>query len=205
MDSGVGPSYTQRVIDLACLAAAAFGLALRKHKTQIALFKSEGLTDKELREVGIDSKARRAALSEISDDPSLRQWSIKLYAAKTWGQQTPREWLRRLYGLSLIAQGGTPLGESVALAAADLKGRMEERKVLFVFTDGMPDDAAVAQRAIKEAEQAGIEVCLIGIGDREDYVSYLHHRTAMCPSATALASVTMREVAEALHLGHTQH
>lgn len=65
--------------------------------------------------------------------------------------------------LSLSVTGNTPLSESIASIAYDLAARKEPRKVLFVTTDGAPDDFKAAKEKIELLERSGIEVCGIGI------------------------------------------
>lgn len=61
----------------------------------------------------------------------------------------------------------TPTHAAVLKGLADLLPRPEERKIIFVITDGDPDDSAAARCAISEARNAGVEVLGIGIrGER---------------------------------------
>lgn len=64
----------------------------------------------------------------------------------------------------------TPTHAAVLKALADVLPRPEERKIIFVITDGDPDDYAAARCAIREARKAGVEVLGIGIrGERFIY------------------------------------
>ncbi len=94
----------------------------------------------------------------------------------------------------------TPLGESILFAARELVARREERKVLFVLTDGRPevglhDDAATFQHAkdsIKRVERAGIDVALVGI--LANCVADLHHRSVVVNSLPELPKTVMRQL-----------
>ena len=86
--------------------------------------------------------------------------------------------------------------ESVLLAAKDLIGRPESRKVMMVFTDGMPNEPELAVQACRYCERAGIEVVLIGIF--YDYVRLLHHRTTVVSDLNDLGKTTMQQLTAAL-------
>ena len=67
--------------------------------------------------------------------------------------------------------GFTPMAEALLGCGLRLSSRKEERKILFVLTDGMPEDGihpesiciANTKQILKQLEQAGIEVMAIGI------------------------------------------
>lgn len=104
----------------------------------------------------------------------------------------------RMEGMS--AKSITPLGESMLFAARQLANRPEERKVLFVMTDGKPVAGldpeeitfAHAKRAITRIEKAGIDVALVGI--MEPCVSLLHHRSVVVPSLDQLPRTVMNQL-----------
>lgn len=101
---------------------------------------------------------------------------------------------------SMSAKSITPLGESMLFAAHQLIHRPEERKVLFVMTDGRPvagidpEDITFehARRAIARIEKAGIDVTLVGI--MEPCVSLLHHRSVVVPSLDQLPRTVMNQL-----------
>jgi nitric oxide reductase activation protein len=64
------------------------------------------------------------------------------------------------------AIGNTPLGEALWWVLQRLVQRREERKLVIVLTDGVPDDPAAAKEAIAAARQVGVEVYGIGIDTR---------------------------------------
>ena len=104
----------------------------------------------------------------------------------------------------------TPLGESILFAARELANRREERKVLFVITDGMPEvglgnDGATfehAKASIKRVERAGIDVALVGI--MENSVEELHHRSVVVHSLDDLPKTVMRQLQSVLTDHHQQ-
>lgn len=104
----------------------------------------------------------------------------------------------------IAARSMTPLGESMLFAARELLRRPEERKVLFVMTDGKPvvginpEDVtfAHAKHSIARIEKAGINVALVGI--QENCVSSLHHRAVVVHSLDQLSKTVMRQLRTAL-------
>lgn len=69
---------------------------------------------------------------------------------------------------SLRADGGTPLAEALYAVGPELAASTHAGKVLFVVTDGKPDDEQAAREALLAAKAQGIDV--IGIGVRADVV-----------------------------------
>lgn len=64
--------------------------------------------------------------------------------------------------------GCTPLSESLWPALADLTSAKADRHVLFIATDGQPDDIASAQAMIQSAKDDNICVIGIGFGEAND-------------------------------------
>nr|WP_272876327.1 vWA domain-containing protein [Allochromatium tepidum] len=61
--------------------------------------------------------------------------------------------------------GGTPLAEALVSVSGILLNQKEEKKVMIVMTDGMPDDGTSNSRAlVKRMRQDGMIVLGIGIG-----------------------------------------
>lgn len=63
----------------------------------------------------------------------------------------------------LKANGGTPMAEAMLLAGIELMKRSEKRKILFVNTDGDPNNADQARWVIDIARKGGIQVMGLGI------------------------------------------
>jgi cobaltochelatase CobT len=71
---------------------------------------------------------------------------------------------QRVRELGMVdAIGNTPLGEALWWVLQRLVQRREERKLVIVITDGVPDDPVAAKEAIAAARRVGIEVYGIGI------------------------------------------
>ena len=71
-------------------------------------------------------------------------------------------------GFGALHQGMTPLGEAMWAAAEALvapKTVKTDRKILFVITDGNPDDFAYARQMVELCERSGIEVVGLGFGN----------------------------------------
>lgn len=67
-------------------------------------------------------------------------------------------------GFGAGSYGLTPLGEALWPAAVELLGANKERSILFVITDGAPDDLEYAVDMIQRCEATGIEVIGLGFG-----------------------------------------
>lgn len=64
---------------------------------------------------------------------------------------------------ALHPHGCTPMAEGILWASRQLVSRKEDRKILLVVTDGMPDCVGTTKAQIAAAEAAGIEVMALGI------------------------------------------
>ena len=60
--------------------------------------------------------------------------------------------------------GSTPLAEALWFAGAQLVQQREERKLLLVLTDGIPDDLVAASNILSHCRSSKIEVTGIGLG-----------------------------------------
>jgi len=82
-------------------------------------------------------------------------------------------------GFGAYVQGCTPLSQALWPAATDLIVAKGERKILFVITDGEPDNAFTASNMIKRCEASGIEVIGLGFGGANAQVMsnlFTHYR-----------------------------
>lgn len=75
-----------------------------------------------------------------------------------WSQQV-RERLA-----SVTANGGTPMTDALWRAGCGLLRRRESRKLLFLITDGLPNDPEGAVEVSQMLQRAGVEVYGLGIG-----------------------------------------
>jgi hypothetical protein len=62
------------------------------------------------------------------------------------------------------AAGGTPMAAAVQAIRGEVLASMADRKIVFIPSDGSPDNKAEAQIAIRDLERHGVEVVMIGIG-----------------------------------------
>lgn len=94
---------------------------------------------------------------------------LKCYAfSDCFSDATPA---RRGTYAALEANGGTSLGGAILRVLNDFERVGSERRILFVFTDGVPDSVSAAKHAISVADKAGVE--LYGIGICDDYLHEL--------------------------------
>ena len=66
--------------------------------------------------------------------------------------------------------GSTPLAEAIWYAGAQLVQQREERKLLLVLTDGIPDDLDAALNILSRCRSSNIEITGIGLGIEVDRV-----------------------------------
>ena len=83
-----------------------------------------------------------------------------------FGTRAKRERTR----FTLTAHGGTPMEDGVMMANRMLQLRKEPRKLLFVLTDGEPNDANSARAALSVSRRMGIET--YGLGIQTDSVQH---------------------------------
>lgn len=76
---------------------------------------------------------------------------------------------------SMYASGGTPLAQGLLSSAIALSQTREDRKVLIVVTDGMPDDYDVAYALIKKLKAGGVVMIGIGIGNGHRVQDFFDH------------------------------
>ena len=76
----------------------------------------------------------------------------------------------------LRASGGTPLAGAVWWVLQTMLPLKEQRKIILVITDGMPDSPLAASNAIGVAQELGFEV--YGLGIRDEHISHLLPNTS---------------------------
>lgn len=71
------------------------------------------------------------------------------------------------------ASGGTPMSDGIEFALGELSKRPEGYRILFVLTDGMPNNPhdQVMKGQLRRAAEAGILVVGVGLGYGSEYVS----------------------------------
>ena len=125
----------------------------------------------------------------------LRTYQVELMRVKKWTESFHQA-KRKLAAAAGLGGGGTPMGDAILLATRELGDRQEPRKVMMVFTDGLPQSPAACQEACKLCERSGIEVVVIGIGGIP--VSELHHRYANIADVKKMGQETMEQLTKAL-------
>lgn len=63
-----------------------------------------------------------------------------------------------------IANGGTPMSEAILTVAYDLLNQPNDRKLLLVITDGLPNNVLSCEQVIQSVSDMGIEFIGLGIG-----------------------------------------
>ncbi len=74
------------------------------------------------------------------------------------------------------ASGGTPLAGALWWVLQTMLPLKEQRKMILVITDGMPDNPLAANNAIGVAQQLSFEV--YGLGIRDEHITYLLPHTS---------------------------
>ena len=67
----------------------------------------------------------------------------------------------------LKAYGGTPMAEALLSGTIALSQTREERKIMIVVTDGVPDEIPPTISLIKKLQKSGVIVIGIGIGNSQ--------------------------------------
>lgn len=98
------------------------------------------------------------------------------------------------------ARGGTPLTEGLIWAGHCLGMRPEERRVVYVATDGAPNDSESAKQMISRLQRAGVEVHGLGIETNDplglfDSFSRVTDISQLAASFLALSDRTLKKSA----------
>lgn len=196
---GSGSMSYNGVMTQAMLSAAAFSITLGQcgHANCVSIF--ENFTRNERS----DLLGRLKWISGTegcaeADATGLSPFAVTLRRVKRWNEPVNRA-LPMMAAACGFCGGGTPLGIAILIAAKDLLNRPEKRKVLMCFTDGGPDNMALAIDSCQYCERAGIQVVLLGIQDPS--VLGIHHRSVVVNDAAKLGGDTFRELTKVLHPG----
>ncbi|MCH5144479.1 VWA domain-containing protein [Desulfovibrio sp. UIB00] len=76
----------------------------------------------------------------------------------------------------ILASGGTPLPGALWWVLQTMLPLKEQRKMILVITDGMPDNPLAANNAIGVAQKLGFEV--YGLGIRDEHITHLLPHTS---------------------------
>lgn len=119
---------------------------------------------------------------------------------KTFGENH-RVALDRIAGMHrLVGGNSTPIGAAVLQAGARLMGHEAQRKLLFVITDGLPDDVQHAREMTNTVLQGGVEVIYLVIGSAKtcSWLQSANIKFANAENAEGLIPALVSKVAEFL-------
>lgn len=87
---------------------------------------------------------------------------------------------------AIQACGSTPLSDGIQFALQELQERTERHRVVFVITDGYPDNQPCVKWQVRTAAEAGVTIVGIGIGDGASYVRELFPVAVWSPDLAGL-------------------
>jgi cobalamin biosynthesis protein CobT len=122
---------------------------------------SMGWTD--MKEANTTALAFAKAFQRMSVDVEVNYYcdhynGSEIYQAKAFGKKLDEPRFGVSYG------GGTPTHDAVFCGLSRLINAPSTNKIMFVITDGQPNEVALLYHAEKLAVQAGIKVIPIGLG-----------------------------------------
>jgi Ni,Fe-hydrogenase III small subunit len=94
------------------------------------------------------------------------------------------------------ACGSTPLSDGIQFALQELQARSERHRVVFVITDGCPDNSDCVRWQIRTAAEAGVTVVGVGIGWGASYVESLFPVHVCVPNVDALPQELLRVLSD---------
>jgi len=97
---------------------------------------------------------------------------------------------------ALSASGGTPMDQAIWKAGMSIARRKETRKLLFLVTDGMPDDALMTRDVSQSIRRMGIELFGLGIGT--DAVSEYCPAYALIDDPTVIGTAILTAMRDAV-------
>ncbi|WP_374283044.1 hypothetical protein [Desulfovibrio sp.] len=80
------------------------------------------------------------------------------------------------YMLDIRASGGTPLAGALWWVLQTMLPLKEQRKMILIITDGMPDNQLAANNAMGVAQKLGFEI--YGLGIRDEHITHLLPHTS---------------------------
>lgn len=117
--------------------------------------------------------------------------AIELFPAVNWEVQHSES--SKAFGASARALsnrtsqvescGGTPMHQAMQNVLPSLLDRREKKKMLFILTDGMPDDVEATKRMLAKYAEKGVTVVGIGMGPYRESV------VRLIPNSVAIESV----------------
>jgi len=132
------------------------------------------------------------ALVEVCDRMAIPT-EIVVFSGEVGVVKTFDEPLARSRGVlgGIYANGGTPADAGLWEAATRLVQRREDRKILFVVTDGYPNDYAATIEVGQMIEASGVELYGIGIGIGSDSVKGFCSKSEVLTDSSGIAAAVL--------------
>ena len=140
-----------------------------------------------------DIKAKKEALEQKGE--SFNLYGTQMIVFKGFNDHRSKLTVT-LGNMHEVGMGGTPTGDAISLAGARLLQRKEKRHIMFVLTDGSPDDIERCQESVKALEDCGVVVFGFGIG--ADAVKHCFNRHAMISEIRELGAIVMSTLSKEL-------
>lgn len=121
--------------------------------------------------------------------------AINLYEFRGFGQSHHAA-MKSIGNMTKVPMGGTPTADAILMAHDRLARREERRHVMFVLTDGSPDNMEECIEAVKAVERCGVTVVGIGIGTTAVERAFTHHISLA--RATDLPALMMSQLSKLL-------
>lgn len=96
------------------------------------------------------------------------------------------------------AYGSTPMGEALWWTCQQMMALKENRKIILILTDGVPDSARNTEAALEAAKGLGYEVIGIGIGQYGDFILTLIENSRVIKDIQELAPAMFGVLQQAL-------
>lgn len=138
-------------------------------------------------------KVMAAAVHKKTGSQAVR--SIALYEFSNF-ESTHLETLRSVGNMLKTKHSLTPTGDAILMAHQRLSKRKERRHVMFVLTDGKPDDVPECQKAVKAVERHGCSV--LGIGIRTKSVKRGFTNSVVINDVKDITAIVMSKMSDLL-------
>lgn len=102
------------------------------------------------------------------------------------------------------ASGGTPTGKALFYVFEKLKKRREQRKVIFLLTDGEPDSLTETQKVMSFLKHYKIETVIIGIGRGGEAVEHFAEQYVVIENEKDLKHGVLNELEKILQFGNNK-
>lgn len=103
----------------------------------------------------------------------------------------------------LRAEGGTPLSDGIQFSMDNLEYRDEDNKIIFVVTDGWPNNGhvPVINRQIRICKERGWHIVGVGVGYDAQYVQNLFPDSVYSPTVAELPKLLVKKLNELMTNG----